>query len=132
MDHLNKSWTKIGLGEIRDILQNVENSEGNQLAIDNFPPHLFEQAPFSLNGLYSQAVGEMGIAPSQFWQMTAEEVELAYEGYLRRQELMANLTKLAFIEALGGNTTPISLFEDKGYTLGSIQEYNNTFKQLGV
>lgn len=131
MDHLNKSWTKIGLGEIRDLLRNVENSEGNQLAID-FPPHLFEQAPFSLNGLYSQAVGEMGIAPSQFWQMTAEEVELAYEGYLRRQELTANLTKLAFIEALGGNTTPISLFEDKGYTLGSIQEYNNTFKQLGV
>lgn len=132
MDHLNKPWTKIGLGEIRDILQNVENSEGNQLAINNFPPHLFEQAPFSLQGLYSQAVGEMGIAPSQFWQMTAEEVELAYEGYLRRQELTANLTKLAFIEALGGNTTPISLIEDKGYTLGSTQEYNNTFKQLGV
>lgn len=130
MDHLNKSWTKIGLGEIRDILQNVENSEGQLSAISLTP--LFEQAPFSLQGLYSQAVGEMGIAPSQFWQMTAEEVELAYEGYLRRQELTANLTKLAFIEALGGNTTPISLFEDKGYTLGSTQEYNNTFKQLGV
>ena len=130
MDHLNKPWTKIGLGEIRDILQNVENSEGQLSAISLTP--LFEQAPFSLQGLYSQAVGEMGIAPSQFWQMTAEEVELAYEGYLRRQELTANLTKLAFIEALGGNTTPISLFEDKGYTLGSTQEYNNTFKQLGV
>lgn len=93
---------------------------------------LFEQAPFSLNGLYSQAVGEMGIAPSQFWQMTAEEVELAYEGYLRRQELTANLTKLAFIEALGGNTTPISLVGNKGYTIGSSQERAETFKQLGV
>lgn len=132
MGHLNKSWTKIGLGKIRDMLQNTENSEGQFSA--NFSPPLFEQAdlPFSLNGLYSQAVGEMGITPSQFWQMTAEEVELAYEGYLRRQELTANLTKLAFIEALGGNTSTIRLLEDRGYTLGSTQEYNNTFKQLGV
>lgn len=131
MDRLHKDWTKIGLGEIRDLLQNIKHNEDGS-AIPPSPPFLFEQAPFSLQGLYSQAVGEMGIAPSQFWQMTAEEVELAYEGYLRRQELTANLTKLAFIEALGGNTTPISLIEDRGYTYGSIQEYNNTFKQLGV
>lgn len=58
-------WTKIGLGEIRDLLRNVENSEGQLSAISLTP--LFEQAPFSLQGLYSQAVGEMGIAPSQFW-----------------------------------------------------------------
>lgn len=131
MDRSNNNWTKIGLGEIRDLLQNIENNEGYQLAID-LPPSLFEQAPFSLNGLYSQAVGEMGIAPSQFWQMTAEEVELAYEGYLRRQELTANLTKLAFIEALHNDSSIISLVENKGYTMGSVQEYNETFKQLGV
>ena len=131
MDRFNKDWTKIGLGEIRDLLQNIKHNEDGS-AIPSSTSFLFEQAPFSLQGLYSQAVGEMGIAPSQFWQMTAEEVELAYEGYLRRQELTANLTKLAFIEALGGNTTPISLIEDRGYTYGSIQEYNNTFKQLGV
>ena len=123
---VDKDWAKIGLGEIRDLLQNVENSEGQSLT------PLFEQAPFSLQGLYSQAVGEMGIAPSQFWQMTAEEVELAYEGYLRRQELTANLTKLAFIEALGGDTTPISLVGNKGYTIGNSQERAETFKQLGV
>lgn len=74
----------------------------------------------------------MGIAPSQFWEMTAEEVELAYEGYLRRQELTANLTKLAFIEALGGDTTPINLVGNKGYTIGSSQERAETFRQLGV
>lgn len=74
----------------------------------------------------------MGIAPSQFWQMTAEEVELAYEGYLRRLELTANLTKLAFIEALGGDTAPISLVENKGYTIGDSRERAETFKQLGV
>lgn len=130
MDHLNKSWTKIGLGEIRDLLQNVENSEGSQSAISLTP--LLEQAPFSLQGLYSQAVGEMGIAPSQFWQMTAEEVEIAYEGYLRRQELTANLIKLAFIEALHNDSNLISLVENTGYVLGSIEEYNETFKQLGV
>lgn len=115
------------------MLRNTENSEG-QLSAIFFSPHLFEQAtfPFSLSGLYSQAVGEMGITPSQFWQMTAEEVELAYEGYLRRQELTANLTKLAFIEALGGNTTPISLVGNTGYTIGDSQERAETFRQLGV
>lgn len=130
MDRLNKDWTKIGLGEIRDLEKNVEYGEG-QLAINPLPP-LFEQVPFSLQGLYSQAVGEMGIAPSQFWQMTAEEVELAYEGYLRRQELTANLIKLAFIEALHNDGNLISLVENKGYVLGSIEEYNKTFQQLGV
>lgn len=131
MDHLNKDWTKIGLGEIRDLLRNIENS-GDGSAIPSPTSILFEQVPFSLTGLYSQAVGEMGIAPSQFWQMTAEEVELAYEGYLRRQELTANLTKLAFIEALHNNGNLISLVENTGYVLGSIEEYNKTFKQLGV
>jgi hypothetical protein len=37
---LNKDWTKIGLGEIRDLEKNVEYDEG-QLAIYPLPP-LFE------------------------------------------------------------------------------------------
>jgi hypothetical protein len=37
--------------------------------------------------LYAQAVGEVGINPDAFWNMTEEEVNLAYEGYIHRQEL---------------------------------------------
>ena len=41
--------------------------------------------------LYRKAVGEVGIAPSDLYNMTPEEIEWAYEGYLRRKETEANL-----------------------------------------
>jgi len=47
--------------------------------------------------LYSKAVGELGISPDIALLMEPDEIELAYIGYLRRQEMTANLNKLAML-----------------------------------
>lgn len=64
--------------------------------------------------------------------MSPEEIDLAYEGYLRRQELTANLTKLAFVEALNNNNKLIRLTENKGYIIGNDVEREETLKKLGI
>ena len=87
---------------------------------------------YEVQELYTKAVGEVGIAPTDFYTMTVEEIDLAYEGYLRRQETTANLTKLAVAEALNNNTDLIRLTEDKGYNVGSEEERQETFKKLGI
>lgn len=64
--------------------------------------------------------------------MTPDEINLAYEGYLRRQETTANLTKLAIAEVLSGNNDLIRLTEDKGYIIGTSKEREETFEKLGI
>jgi hypothetical protein len=64
--------------------------------------------------------------------MTPKEIELAYEGYLRRQETTANLTKIAVLEALNSNQDLIRIIEDKGYIIGNEEERNRMFKELNI
>lgn len=87
---------------------------------------------YEVEELYIKAIGEIGIIPSDFYNMTPEEIDWAYEGYLRKQETTANLTKLAIIETLSDNHSLIRLTEDKGYTIGTENERDETFKKLGI
>lgn len=75
--------------------------------------------------LYRKAVGEVGIAPSDFYNMTPEEIEWAYEGYLRRKETEANLFKIAL---LSNDKELIRLTEDKGYEIGNLMEREEVLK----
>ena len=79
--------------------------------------------------LYTKAVGEIGIDANSFYSMTPEEIELAYEGYLRRQETQANLFKLALLD---NSDNLIRLTEDKEYSIGSYEERKDTFKKLSI
>lgn len=78
--------------------------------------------------LYTKAIGEIGIAPTDFYLMTPEEIDLAYEGYLRRKEIEANLTKIAILTQ--ENDELIRLTEDKLYEIGSKAERQATFQLL--
>lgn len=82
--------------------------------------------------LYSRAVGEIGINPAVFFQMSPDEVELAYQGYLKKKELEANLTKLAVIQALANDRSQIQIAEPSEYTVGITQEREHTFSRLGM
>lgn len=97
--------------------QDIENilKENHQisLTIPSIPTF------FEIQELYTKAVGEVGIAPNDFYQMTPDEIEWAYEGYLRRKETEANLMKIAF---LSDTEDLIRLTEDKGYTIGNLTE----------
>lgn len=103
-------YPNISFYDIENILK-----ENHQISL-SIPsiPTLFE-----IQELYTKAVGEVGIAPNDFYQMTPDEIEWAYEGYLRRKETEANLMKIAF---LSDTEDLIRLTEDKGYTIGNLTE----------
>lgn len=111
--------------------ENVRNSDENSSTHHLSQP----QVPFSLlsrQERYKQAIGEIGIAPADFFCMSEEELDWAYEGYLRRQELTANLFKLAVQQALAGNTDYIHVIPEKDYEVGTLEERQTTFTALGV
>ena len=101
----------------------------------NYKPYLSEQVSSFFNedlrDLYSRAVGEIGISPAICLQMSPDEINLAYKGYLRRKELEANLYKLAMVEALAGNHSQIQIVEPDEYIQGTQHERELTFKKLG-
>ena len=74
----------------------------------------------------------MGISPTDFLKMTPEEIDLAYEGYLRRQETTANLFKLAIAQILSNNNDLIRITEEKNYSIGTEEERQKTFEILGI
>lgn len=85
-----------------------------------------------INSLYCSAVGEIGISPEAVWSMTEEEITLAYEGYMKRQELTANLMLLALRKASNGAWSEIRLLEDKGYSIGTEEERLAVFANLKI
>lgn len=101
---------------------------------DDIYKPLFEQASSFLSldvrDLYIKALGELRIDLAQFFIMSPEEIELAYEGYLRQQQLTANLTKLAIVSALAKDPEPIVILNTPEYTIGTDQERDKTFDVL--
>ena len=85
---------------------------------------------FEVEELYTKAVGEIGITPTDFYTMTPHEIDLAYEGYLRRKETEANLTKMAIITSQDSEL--IRLTENKGYFVGSKAEREEVFRLLNI
>lgn len=79
---------------------------------------------------YKKGIGEIGLSLSTFYSLTPYELDLAYEGYMRRMELQANLTQLSMLNANNGTTKPIKIVQDKGYSLGSLKEREQVFKAL--
>ena len=85
---------------------------------------------YEVEELYTKAVGEIGITPNDFYSMTPDEINIAYEGYLRRKETEANLTKMAIITSQ--NDELIRLTEDKGYVVGNKTEREEIFRLLNI
>ena len=83
---------------------------------------------YEIEELYTKAVGEVGITPNDFYTMSPGEIDLAYEGYLRRKEIEANLTKIAIISQ--ENEELIRITEDRLYEIGNKAERQTTFKLL--
>lgn len=82
--------------------------------------------------LYKQMVGEVGIQPSEFFLMSPEEIDWAYNGYLERKETEINLVLTALNKYANNDFELIRLVEDAGYTIGSIKEREDFFSALGI
>ena len=81
---------------------------------------------------YKKGIGELGLSLSTFYCLTPYELDLAYEGYLRRQELQANLIKLAVFQAQQGQANLIKIIPEKECSLGSLAEREATFRLLNI
>ena len=92
-----------------------------------------ELSPLEIEKWYAVAVGEIGIPPSDFYEMTEDELRWAYDGYKQRQEDLANMLLLVLIRAQSENgNQPFQFVEDKGYDVSSIEDRRKTFITLGI
>lgn len=88
--------------------------------------------PDQLNEHYITGLGELSIPLQALEQMTPDELALAYNGYLRRQELTANLSKIAYIQGQANNADYIELNQQSSCSEGSTKEREQIFKELGI
>lgn len=92
-----------------------------------------ELSPLEQEKWYAVAVGEIGIPPTDFYEMTEDELQWAYNGYKQRQEDLANMLLLVLIRAQSedGNK-PFQFVEDKGYDIHNLKDRQKTFITLGI
>ena len=117
----------ITLNNLREC--NIPAGERIQLAKEILVPQPSNE---KIKDLFQQAVGEIGISPTEAWSMTEEEIDLAYEGYIHKQELQANLVLLALHKAQNKSWSNIQILEDRGYSIGTEKERLEVFSNLGI
>lgn len=116
--------------DVKTLLSKCSDSEIKML--DNYIENNFSFiTPLEIEELYTRIVGEMGIAPSDFYQMTLQDINIAYRGFKRRKEIDANLFLYA-LKQRNNQSADIRLIEDKGYKIGSLKERAQTFQQLKI
>lgn len=117
---------RITLNDLRDIPAGQRVQLARELLAEPRPTNE------KINDLYLQAVGEVGVSPNDVWSMTEEEIDLAYEGYIHKQELSANLILLVLHKAQNKSWNNIQLLEDRGYSVGTEAERLEVFSNLGI
>lgn len=80
---------------------------------------------------YAVAVGEIGIPPTDFYDMTVEEIVWAYKGHRQSQEDLANIILMALLRAQA-NSNELFEFIDKGYDIGNLKERQDIFTALNI
>lgn len=92
-----------------------------------------ELSPLEQEKWYAVAVGEIGIPPTCFYDMTTDEMKWAYNGYKQRQQDLANMILLAINKAHSPNKTELfSFIKNNGYKIGNLIDRQNTFAALGI
>lgn len=121
-------------GYSRDECNNIINSLSDQQK-DMFLRYIGEKynslSEDQYLELYSQCVGQMGIQPSEFYKMSIDEIDSAYEGYLTNKEIEANLILNALIYNKKNINKYISLRSDE-IQKGSKEEREKTFQYFGM
>lgn len=82
---------------------------------------------------YAIAVGEIGIQPANFYEMTTDEMKWAYRGYRQRQQDVANMILLAINKSHTDDKINLfSFVSNEGYDIGSLENRHKTFIALGI
>lgn len=86
----------------------------------------------NLSELYLRGVGEAGLPPTSLYQMSPAEIDLAYMGYLKRQELQANLALLVQRKAKDKEAQLFNLLGGEGYSIITPEEKEQQLADLGL
>lgn len=95
----------------------------------NFFNSIYIPSKQELEELYIRGLGELNIPLNVLNEMTPQEIQMAYQGYLRRQELQANLYKMAMMQALSKDEHLIELISSN-HLVGNQQERGRIFSEL--
>lgn len=100
----------------------------------NYTMKMRELSPLQIEKWYAIAVGEIGIPPNDFYDMTTDEMAWAYNGYKQRQQDIANIILLAIGRAQteAHKNELFEFVENKGYDVGSLVEREEVFNALGI
>ena len=93
---------------------------------------LDDQLIVAFNDLYIKGVGEMRLPPDLFYFMTPAEIDLAYQGYLKQQELQANLMLLTLRKSKDKEAKLFNLLGGEGYSIITPNEREQQLKALGL
>lgn len=119
----------ITVSEIQKIKENLTSYQIADIKIEanKFSP----VSPQELTELYARC-GELGLSPSEFFFLTPDEIDWLYEGYLRRKELECNVILTAINQSKNRPDELVQFVEDKGYSIGNMEERKHTFFTLGI
>ena len=99
----------------------------------NYTMRMRDLSPLEIEKWYAIAVGEIGIPPSEFYDLTTDEMHWAYKGYKQRQQDLANMILLAINKSHGEHKNDLfSFVEKQGYDIGSLANRQKTFIALGI
>lgn len=82
--------------------------------------------------LFGIAVGEIRISPKDFYYLTPKEIEIAYKGFIEKQELETNCTIAALRRARSNNSDLLFFNDNSEYSEASRQERLSTFSALDI
>lgn len=82
--------------------------------------------------LFPIFVGEVGMSPRDFFELTLSETYAVYQGYMRRQENQVNTTLLALRLNLDSNAEAFSLDNELGFKQSTLKEREKTLQDLNL
>lgn len=100
------------------------------LSINNSVP---TDLSFDIEELYCKGVGEMGIAPHIFYEMSPYEITIAYKGYLERKQFEANCILVAIRKSKSKKASLLNLLTNNDeYVISSVEKREEEFKALNI
>lgn len=88
--------------------------------------------PQQIQKLFSIAVGEIGMSVTDFYASTPFEIELAYKGFIKKQEFQMNCDLATLKRSKDTYPELIHLNTNQQYSQNSQEQRISTFKTLGI
>ena len=122
MDDAEKLLSEIGVNDIVSLLDEVMRDSLGGVIDDSSTLSIRDQ----VEDLYMLAVGQVGIDPHLFFDLSPHEIVLIYKGYLKDKELNTNLNMIS-----RSRTNKFNIYSEE-YQPSTMAKRIETFSSLGI